>query len=116
MAAACVQALDAWLQGSREGLKPKDHAAAVRAALAAHEDALAPPLDAKLAGVKLTKKQRRALQDFRDLYVCVRSEAARYGADRCAPSHTRALQRLQFVCPSPNAAMHDQHSKRMGAH
>ena len=74
-----MQALDAWLD--------RGHDACQRAlANAAKAGQLAPPLDAALEGVKLNAKQRRALQEFRDLYVVVRSEAARYGPDRCTPS------------------------------
>ena len=53
---------------------------------------MAPPLPDMLQGVKLKRGQKAALQQFRDLFVCVRSEAARYGPDRYAPPLCRASQ------------------------
>jgi hypothetical protein len=72
-----LQVLDAWLAAD-------DKADAAQAALAERAGRFAPPLDSTLAGIKLKRAQVKALQAFRDLYVCVRSEAARYGPDRHA--------------------------------
>jgi hypothetical protein len=72
-----MQALDAWLQAPKEA-----QAEAVAAVLDLHADALAPPLGKTLGGVKLKKAQIKGLQELRNLFVCVRSEAARYGPDR----------------------------------
>ena len=72
-----LQVLDAWLAAD-------DRTGVAQAALAERAGCAAPPLSATLAGVKLKRTQMRSLQTFRDLYVCVRSEAARYGPDRCA--------------------------------
>lgn len=49
--------------------------------------ALAPELDYKAANLhkKPTSRQRQALQGLRNLLVCVWSEAARYGPERCDP-------------------------------
>lgn len=53
---------------------------------------LAPEIDYKAANLhkKPTVRQRQALQDLRNLLVCVWSEAARHGPERCGP-HTPAL-------------------------
>lgn len=50
--------------------------------------ALAPELDYTAANLhkKPTSRQRQALQGLRNLLVCVWSEAARYGPERCDPT------------------------------
>ena len=70
-----MQVLDAWRKGGSEDMESM---------LKAVAGAMAPPLPDMLQGVKLKRGQKAALQQFRDLFVCVRSEAARYGPDRCA--------------------------------
>jgi hypothetical protein len=95
-----VQVLDAWRQGGPE---------AMRAALQGAEGRLAPPLQDQLAGVPLKRKQGKALQEFRDLYACVRSEAARYGTDRCVlpncgPATARCSRSTQWHAHRMHAA------------
>jgi hypothetical protein len=72
-----MQALDEW----RKSPEGSDMASILKK----NSGQLAPPLGTLLAGFKLKRKQRQALQAFRDLFVCVRSEAARFGPDRCGP-------------------------------
>jgi hypothetical protein len=78
-----MQALNAWLGTPADG-----RAAAAWAVLNKHSAAIAPPLGKALGGVKLKKNQRSGLQELRNLFVCVRSEAARYGPDRCGESRS----------------------------
>lgn len=51
---------------------------------------LAPELDLSHFPKKPTVRQRQALQGLRNLMVCVWSEAARYGPERCAAPLARA--------------------------
>lgn len=83
--------IDAWLDGDAAH-KAEDLKAALLAASSAGK--LAPAIEA-LGEVKLKRAQIKSLQEFRDLYVCVRSEAARYGTDRCV-----ALLHLHTQPPS----------------
>ena len=50
------------------------------------ERALAPQMqwDSSIIKKKPAAKQRKAIQRLRDILVCARSEAARYGPERCA--------------------------------
>lgn len=63
------------------------------------EGNLAPEIDYTAANLhkKPTVRQRQALQGLRNLLVCVSSEAARYGPERCE-THTPALAVLACGC------------------
>ena len=60
-----------------------------------HAGALAPPMhwDPSIIKKKLGAKQRKAIQRLRDVILCVRSEAARFGPERCGAIYC-SLSRL----------------------
>lgn len=67
-----------------------------------HAGALAPPMlwDSSVIKKKPGAKQRNAIQRLRDVLVCVRSEAARFGPERCVPSTLRVLLCLEHDAES----------------
>ena len=76
-----MQALDAYVAA------PDDQRhEALQAVLQERAAELAPPLGREVGGVRITARQMKALQELRNVFACVRSEAARYGPDRCVIS------------------------------
>lgn len=83
IAAITLQALDAYVDAPAD----QQHEA-LQAALQRRAAELAPPIGAEIGGVRISARQQKPLQELRNVFVCVRSEAARFGPDRCG-AHAR---------------------------
>lgn len=79
-----MQCLDAW-HGSNESTGDPLGRLQETIETLSSAGALAPPMhwDASIIKKKPGVKQRKAIQRLRDVLVCVRSEAARHGPERC---------------------------------
>jgi hypothetical protein len=78
-----MQCLDAWHGVGEDAGDPMERLLSTMESLSESGE-LAPPMhwDPSIIKKKPPAKQRRGIQQLRDMLVCVRSEAARHGPER----------------------------------